>query len=81
MNKVEFVKALNELVLGLGDEDHLEYWFTCGVPDCPSQEDFEFIANDKDSFDETVNCFIRLSKHLKEGIEIDGKWYKGQIKV
>lgn len=81
MNKVEFIKALNELVLGLGDEDHLDYWFTYGVPDCPSDEDFEFIASNEESFDEVVNCFIRLSKYLKEGIYIDNKFYKGQIKV
>ena len=81
MNKVEFIKALNEIILGLGDEDLIEVWLTCGVPDQPDDEDFEFIANDQDSFDEVVNCFVRLSKHIKEGINIDGKWYKGQFKV
>lgn len=80
MNKVEFIKALNELMLGTTDEDLLEVWFMNGVPDCPSQEDFEFIANNEESFDDVVNCFIRLSKHLKEGIYIDNKFYKGQFR-
>ena len=78
MNRVEFIKALNEIILGLGDEDLIEVWLMGGVPDAPSEEDFEFIANNQDSFDETVNCFVRLSKHIKEGIKIDGKWYMGK---
>ena len=77
MNKVEFIKALNEIILGLGDEDLTDIWLMNGVPDCPSQEDFEFIANDRDSFDEVVNLFVRMSKHIKEGIYIDNKFYKG----
>jgi hypothetical protein len=77
MNRVEFIKALNEIVLGLGDEELIEGWLMNGVPDCPSEEDFEFIANDQESFDETVNCFVRLSKYIKTGIKINGKWYKG----
>ena len=79
--RINFIKALNTLILGLGDEDHLDYWFTCGVPDQPDESDFEFIAEDEGSFDEVVNCFIRLSKYLKTGIYIDNKFYKGQIKV
>ena len=72
MDKVEFVKALNELILATGDEDLFEV---------PSEEDFEFIANDEESFKETVNTFIRLSKHFKEGLNLYGNWYHGEIKV
>ena len=77
MNKVEFIKALNEIILGLGDEDLIDIWLMNGVEDCPTDEDFEFIANNQESFDETVNCFVRLSKYIKTGININGKWYKG----
>ena len=77
MNKKEFVKALNELILGLGDEDLIEVWLMNGVPDCPSEEDFEFIANDQEAFDETVNLFVKMSKYIKTGIYIDNKFYKG----
>ena len=78
MNKVEFIKALNEIIIGLGDEDLIDLWLMNGVPDQPDQEDFEFIANNQKSFDEVVNCFVRLSKNIKEGINIDGKWYMGK---
>ena len=77
MNKVEFIKALNEIIIGLGDEDLIEPWLCGGVPDCPSEEDFEFIAENQKSFDETVNLFVRLSKYIKTGIYIDNKFYKG----
>lgn len=78
MNKVEFIKALNEIVLGLGDEDLIDLWLMNGVPDQPSEEDFEFIANDQESFDDLINLFVRLSKYISiEGINIEGKWYKG----
>ena len=77
MNKVEFIKSLNEIVLGLGDEDLIDVWYLNGVPDSPTDEDFDFIANDKESFDDVVNCFVRLSKHIKDGIYIDNKFYKG----
>ena len=77
MNRVEFIKALNEIVLGLGDEELIESWLMNGVPDCPTDEDFEFIAQNQESFNEAINCFVRLSKYIKTGIKIDGKWYKG----
>lgn len=78
MNRVEFIKALNEIVLGLGDEELIEEWLINGVPDCPDEDDFEFIAENQNAFDETVNCFVRLSKYIKTGIKIDGKWYMGK---
>ena len=77
MNKVEFIKALNEIILGLGDEDLIEPWLMCGVPDQADESDFEFIANDQKSFDETVNLFVKMSKHIKGGIYIDNKFYNG----
>ena len=77
VNKIDFVKSLNEIILGLGDEDLIESWLMVGVPDCPSEEDFEFIANNEESFDETVNCFVRLSKYIKTGLFLDNKFYNG----
>lgn len=79
MDKIQLIKALNELILATGDEDIFEVWFMTGVPDSPSEEDFEFIANNETSFKETVNTFIRLSKHFKEGLNLYGNWYKGEI--
>ena len=62
MNRVEFVKGMNELILGLGDEDLIDIWFMNGVPDSPSDEDFEFIANNQESFNEVLKCFVKLYK-------------------
>ena len=73
MNKIEFIKALNELILGTADEDIIEVWYMNGVPDSPSQEDFEFIANDQESFDDVVNCSSFAVKHWLEIKEIHNK--------
>lgn len=76
MNKVELIKAMNEIVLATTDEDNvIDTWLRYGVPDEPTDEDFKFIANNEDSFKETVECFIILSKHFKEGLKLFGKWY------
>ena len=75
--RINFIKALNTLIIGLGDEEQIEPWLMCGVPDQPDESDFEFIADNDESFDETVNLFIRMSKYLKTGIYIDNKFYKG----
>ena len=76
MDRVTLLKAMNELVLALGDEEQIEPWLIVGMGDCPSEEDFEFVANNEESFAETVHEFIKLSKHFKEGVYLDNKWSK-----
>lgn len=76
MDKVTLLKAMHELVMALGDEDLIETWLMVGMGDFPTDEDFEFVANNEESFAETVHTFIQLAKHFKEGIKLFGKWYK-----
>lgn len=76
MDRVTLLKAMNELVLALGDEEQIEPWLINGIGDCPSEEDFEFVAENEESFAETVHTFIQLARHFKEGIKLFGKWYK-----
>lgn len=44
------------------DEENIMVWLMLGVPDCPSEDDFEFIAEDDENFNETVALFNRLCK-------------------
>ena len=76
MDKVTLLKAMHELVLALGDEEQIEPWLIAGMGDFPCDEDFEFVARNEKSFEETVHLFIKLSKHFKEGLYLYDKWYK-----
>ena len=49
------------------DEENIMTWLTLGVPDCPNEDDFEFIAGDDENYNETVALFHRLRK--LEGID------------
>ena len=76
MNKTELVRAMNEIIIATTDEDLYEVWIQV-VPDQADDIDFKEIAEDKELFKDTVNCFIRLSKYFKEGLNFGGEWFKG----
>ena len=79
MNKADFVKFMNELILATTDEDVIDSWYQV-VPDGADEEDFKEIAEDEELFLITMNKFLNLSKHLKEGVKLFGNWYFGQNK-
>lgn len=45
-SRVKVLKEMHNYIIDLGDEDAYEWWITGGVPDEPSDEDFETIATD-----------------------------------
>lgn len=60
--KVQVLKAMNQRILDLGDEDILDIWFSNGVPDEPTEEDYRFIAEDAEEW----VCVCKLFKELIE---------------
>lgn len=56
------LKAMHEVMLNANDEILYLSWVTGGVPDCPSDDDFESIAEDNDSYNETCDLFAELVK-------------------
>ena len=66
MNKItmEFriaqLKAMHNVICKANDETLYMSWITCGVPDCPQDDDFEFIAEDDERYNETVDLFVKL---------------------
>lgn len=58
--RVEILKKFHEYFIELGDEDLYMDWIVAGVPDEPSEEDYEYIANDISEFRETVQYAINL---------------------
>ena len=54
------LKAMHEVMLNANDENIYMSWITCGVPDCPSDDDYEFIAEDDETYNEVVDLFIEF---------------------
>lgn len=53
----QHVKVMHEMVTQLcNDENLIMLWLSYGCPDCPQEDDFEFIASGPDYID-TINLF------------------------
>ena len=57
--RINLVKEMHLYVIDTGDEELYDCWFAEGVPDDPSEEDFEFFA-DEHSFKELCELFGKL---------------------
>lgn len=62
--RTEIIKGMNDKILETGDEEMFYDWFTYGVPDNPTEEDFVFIAEDLDLWREVVAVFCKIYKIL-----------------
>lgn len=65
--RIAILQTMHEFVINkFNDEENIMEWLTYGVPDCPDESDYEFIAEDEENFNEIVDLFQKLKK--KEGI-------------
>ena len=58
--RVTQLKAMHELMCNANDEGIYMTWITTGVPDCPTEDDFEWIAEDDQAYDECFDLFVKL---------------------
>lgn len=58
--RLQLVHQMHDYIMNTGDEDIYEVWFTVCIPDEPSEEDFEFFANDPEEFRSMCEVFGRL---------------------
>lgn len=73
--RIELLKAMHEIVLHMNHEGAYMKWIYI-VPDCPEEDDFEFIAETENLFKDAVECFKDTMKiFLKHGIYIGNKLY------
>ena len=56
--RIEQLKAMDDFMKSVNDEDLLESWLVYGVPDEASKEDYEYIASD----DELYSDCVKLNK-------------------
>lgn len=58
--RIAQLKAMHELMTSANDEELYMTWITLGVPDCPSEDDFESIAEDDEMYNECFDLFAGL---------------------
>lgn len=64
--RIAVLKAMDEAIRNMNDEDAMEPWLMCGVPDGACEEDYEDIASDHESYIEMVELFARIAKNYAE---------------
>lgn len=59
--RMETLKEMNEVICDkIGDEQIWYEWITLGIPDGAVEDDYEYIASDKERYDEIANLFFEL---------------------
>ena len=53
------LKAMHEVIRNANNENIYMSWIIT-VPDCPQDDDFEWIAEDDDNYNEVIDLFIKL---------------------
>lgn len=64
--RIELLKGMNQYIIDLGDEEVYETWFSLGVPDEATDDDYEFIAEDIEEWVYICQLFGRLIKRYDE---------------
>ena len=60
--RITLLKQMNEYIINLGDEEIWMHWICVGVPDEPSEDDYEFIAEDEEEWLDVCKIFGQLVK-------------------
>ena len=67
--RIELLKGMNQYIIDLGDEEVYREWFSCGVPDEATEDDYNFIANDIEEWVYVCQLFGRLIGEYEETYE------------
>lgn len=57
----KLLKEMNAYIIEMGDEEIWMDWITLGVPDAPSEDDYDFIAENDDEWNDVCGLFGRLA--------------------
>lgn len=67
---LDLIKGMNAIMISMNDESAYMEWINT-VPDCATEDDFEYICEDADLFKETIHEFVRIfNKYIKSGLFI-----------
>ena len=57
----KLLKEMNTYIIEMGDEEIWATWITLGVPDASSEDDYDFIAENDDEWNDVCGLFGRLA--------------------
>jgi len=57
----KLLKEMNTYIIEMGDEEIWMDWIILGVPDAPSEDDYDFIAENDDEWNDVCGLFGRLA--------------------
>ena len=57
----KLLKEMNTYIIEMGDEEIWATWIMLGVPDAPSEDDYDFIAENDDEWNDVCGLFGRLA--------------------
>ena len=57
--RINQLKAMHSLMCEANDENIYMTWIYV-MPDCPTEDDFSFIASDDEQYNECFDTFVRL---------------------
>lgn len=64
--RINLLKDMHEYIIDkIGDEEVYLAWVTDGVPDEPTQDDYEYIAENESAWNETVEVFRYLVENYR----------------
>lgn len=69
--RIQLTKEMNQYILNLEDEEIWFNWIAVGVPDEPSEADYEFIAENDDEWVDLCELFGRLTHVPNEWNKIE----------
>lgn len=59
-SRITQLKAMHELMINANDEDIYMRWIITGVPDEPTEGDFEYIAESDEEYNHCFDLFVKL---------------------
>lgn len=59
LRRIRILKLMHEMMQESNDENLYLRWI-CFMPDCPNENDFEFIAEEDDEFNAATDLFRKL---------------------
>ena len=67
------IELAHKVMLSLNNEEAYMAWIYT-VPDCPTEDDFEYIAKDKELMNDACSAFDRIYKrYRKDGLYTDNQ--------
>ena len=58
--RIATLSQCHEEIIDLGDEEAYEWWIAMGVPDCPSRNDYKYIAENDEEYEDTLKLYKKI---------------------